>query len=65
MDLPSDFRAAFVEARNLHDKGRLLEAEHIYRGLAVPGAHRAMALEALADLYLQQQRLDESAKALI
>ena len=60
MDLPSDFRAALVEAKNLHEQGRLLEAERIYRSLAGPGAHRAIALEALADLFLQQQRIDEA-----
>ena len=63
MDLPSDFKAAFLEARNLHDKGRVLEAERIYRSLAVPGAHRAIALEALADLFFQQQRFDEALDA--
>ena len=60
MDLPSDFRDAMIEAKNMHDEGRLLEAERIYRALAAPGPHRGMALEALSQLYLQQQRLDET-----
>jgi len=44
----------------MHAQGRLLEAERIYRALAAPGPHRGIALEALADLYLHQQRLDEA-----
>ena len=41
-------------------QGRLLEAERIYRSLAVPGPHRRVALEELAELYLHQQRPDEA-----
>lgn len=64
MNLPSDFRASLAEARDLYNEGRFLEAERIYRSLAIPGAHRAIALEALADLFLQQQRFDEALDAL-
>jgi tetratricopeptide (TPR) repeat protein len=64
MDLPTDFKAALVEARNLHREGRLLEAERIYRSLATPGAHRCIALEALADLFLLQRRMGESLQTL-
>jgi tetratricopeptide (TPR) repeat protein len=64
MDLPSDFRDALIEARNMNMQGRLLEAERIYRTLAAPGPHRGIALEALAELYLHQQRLDEAHNAL-
>ena len=41
-------------------QGRFLEAERIYRSLAAPGPHRSIALEALAELYLHQQRPDEA-----
>ena len=60
MELPSDFRDALIEARKMSMQGRLLEAERIYRTLAAPGPHRGIALEALAELYLHQQRLDEA-----
>ena len=60
MDLPADFRDALLEAKKMHDAGRLLEAERVYRALAEPGPHRVIALEALAQLYLQQQRLEEA-----
>lgn len=60
MDLPSDFRAAMLEAYDQQAKGRLLEAERIFRSLAAPGAHRFLALTALADLFEQQHRLDEA-----
>jgi len=60
MNLPSDFRYALVEAREMTAQGRILEAERIYRTLAAPGPHRGIALEALADLYLHQQRPNEA-----
>ena len=44
--------------------GRLLEAERIYRSLATPGEHRPAVLEALANLFLQQQRFDECLQTL-
>lgn len=43
----------------MHADGKLLEAERIYRSLASPGSHRPAVLEALADLFLHQQRFDE------
>ena len=64
MDLPAEFKAALLEGRKMHEAGRLLEAERIYRTLAEPGSHRVIALEALAQLYLQQQRLDETLSTL-
>lgn len=60
MNLPSDFRDALIEARKMSLQGRFLEAERIYRTLAAPGPHRGIALEALAELYLHQERLDEA-----
>jgi len=59
MKLPTDYQAAFVEARQHQAAGRFLDAERIFRHLARPGAHRHFALEALADLFLQQQRFEE------
>jgi tetratricopeptide (TPR) repeat protein len=64
MKVPSDIRDAYLEARRLHAAGQLLEAERIYRSIATEGPHRADVLEALADLFLQQQRLDESLSTL-
>ncbi len=55
----SDTHTAFAKAKNLHTQGRLLEAEQVYRSLAKAGTYRNVALEALADMYLQEQRLDE------
>ena len=60
MKLPSDVRDALIEARHMVGQGRLLEAERIYRALGTPGPHRGIALEALAELHLHQQRLDEA-----
>ena len=59
MKLPTDYQAALVEARQHQAAGRFLDAERIFRHLARPGAHRHFALEALADLFLQQQRFEE------
>ena len=60
MGLPYDVGEALVQAKNLHTAGQLLEAERIYRSLATPGAHRHIALEALAEMFQQQDRLDEA-----
>jgi tetratricopeptide (TPR) repeat protein len=60
MNLPSDFRDALIEARKMGIQGRFLEAERIYRTLATPGPHRGIALEALAELYLHQERVEEA-----
>ena len=60
MNLPSDFRDALIEAKSMNAQGKFLEAERIYRVLAVPGPHREIPLEALSQLYLQQERLDEA-----
>ncbi len=60
MNLPSDFRDAMIEAKNMSAQGRFLESERIYRSLATPGPHRGVALEALAELYLHQERPDEA-----
>jgi tetratricopeptide (TPR) repeat protein len=51
-----------IEARNMSAQGKFLEAERIYRVLAAPGPHRGIALEALADLFLNQHRPDEAHK---
>ena len=59
MKLPIDFQAAFAEARQHQAAGRLLDAERIFRALGKSGAHRHLALEALADLYLLQERFEE------
>jgi len=37
MNLPSDFRDALIEAKNMNVQGKFLEAERIYRALAAPG----------------------------
>ncbi len=60
MNLPSDFRDALSEAKNMNVQGKFLEAERIYRALAAPGPHRGIALEALVELYVHQQRPDEA-----
>ncbi len=59
MQLPADFKAAFTEAWQHQAAGRLLDAERIFRELGKSGAHRHLALEALADLYLLQRRFEE------
>jgi tetratricopeptide (TPR) repeat protein len=59
-NLPSDVRDALIEARTMAVQGRLLDAERIYRSLAGDRNHKGLALEALSDLYLQQQRMDEA-----
>jgi tetratricopeptide (TPR) repeat protein len=59
MQLPSDFQAAFTEAKQHQAAGRVLDAERIFRQLAKSGAHRHIALEALADLFWLQQRFRE------
>lgn len=41
------------------NQGNLLDAERILRHLAQADSHRQFPLEALADLYLQQHRIDE------
>jgi len=60
MNVPSDFRDALIEAKNMNVQGKFLEAERIYRALAAPGPHRGIALEALVELYVHQQRPDEA-----
>ena len=44
-------------------EGRILEAESIYRSLAASGTSRPFALEALAEIYWNQGRADESIEA--
>lgn len=61
--LPPEIAAAFKQAAELRTAGRLLEAETIYRSLAVQGAGQTFALEGLADLYIQQHRVDEAQNA--
>jgi len=61
---PPEIASSIAEASKLRTEGRFLEAEGIYRRLATAGSCRFFALEALADLYLQQQRLDEALHAL-
>lgn len=64
MPVPPDIRDAFLRAKRLHAAGQTLEAERIYRSLAIPGEHRPAVLESLADLFLQQHRLDECIQTL-
>ena len=64
MKLPSDFRDALIQVKRMLDQGNVLEAERILRRLAGTGAHRHLALEALADLYIQQHRIEECLKIL-
>lgn len=64
MPVPPDIRDAFLQAKRLHAGGQLLEAERIYRSLASPGEHRPAVLESLADLFLQQHRLNECIQTL-
>jgi tetratricopeptide (TPR) repeat protein len=59
MKLPADFRNAMLEAKRMLDQGNLLDAERILRYLAEADTHRQFPLEALADLYLQQGRVEE------
>ncbi len=64
MNLPSDFKAALNEGNAAFARGQFLEAERIYRSLAEPGDYRAIGLEALANLFVQQVRYDEALKTL-
>lgn len=64
MPVHPDIRDAFLKAKRLHAAGRLLEAERIYRSLAIPGEQRPAVLESLADLFLQQHRLEECIQTL-
>jgi tetratricopeptide (TPR) repeat protein len=59
MNIPTDFRNAMLEAKQMLDKGNLLDAERILRHLAQSDAHRQFPLEVLADIYVQQRRIDE------
>ena len=61
---PPEIAQSFEEASQMCVQGRFLEAERIYRSLATPGQYRTFALEALAELFLQQQRMDEALHAL-
>ena len=64
MELPPDLREALIEANNMLVQGRVLDAERILRRLAEAGSFRHLPLEALADLYLQQRRLEECVSTL-
>lgn len=59
MDSHTSFRSTFARAKNLQSQGHLVEAERLYRFLATSGTNRHVVLEALADLYALEQRLDE------
>lgn len=64
MNLSPDTRAAFRQAEQHRTEGRLLEAEQIYKSLTKMGESRCLALEALSELYIKQQRWDECVKTL-
>ena len=59
MNIPTDFRNAMLEAKQMLEKGNLLDAERILRHLAQSDTHRQFPLEVLADIYVQQRRIDE------
>ena len=59
MKLPSDYRDALMQTNKALEAGDVLGAERILRHLAETEAHRHVPLEALADLYLQQHRIEE------
>jgi lipopolysaccharide biosynthesis regulator YciM len=63
MNLSDDIRAAFAQAQQHLAAGRFPEAERIYQSMTTAGEQRPLALEALADLYMQQQRWDECIKS--
>jgi len=63
MNLSDDIRAAFAEAQQHLAAGRFPEAERIFQSMTTAGEQRPLALEALADLYMQQQRWDECVKS--
>jgi len=64
MNLSDEIRAAFAQAQQHRAAGRLPEAERIYQSMTTEGEQRPLALEALADLYMQQQRWDECVTSL-
>jgi len=63
MNPAGDFHQALRRARELHDRGHLAEAEQAYRALRVPAEYRESVLDALADLYLQADRVADAARA--
>jgi tetratricopeptide (TPR) repeat protein len=65
LELPPDFREALIEANSMLVQGRVLDAERVLRRLAEAGPYRHLPLESLADLYLQQRRLEECLSALV
>jgi len=65
MNSPPDFEPAFEQARKLHAKGQLAEAERAYQHLATPGEHREFVLQALVDLYVQARRPKDAIDTLV
>lgn len=59
--MSAEIEIRLADARRLLAEGRLLEAERLFLSLTTPGgAQRSDAFEALADLYLHEDRLDEA-----
>lgn len=56
MNEHGNFEQSFEQAQSLHAAGRLAEAETAYSELSRSAEHREIALQGLAQLYLQSQR---------
>lgn len=61
----AEFDSAFLAARNLHEKGKLPEAEQAYRQLADTGDDRETVLWALFNLYLQSRHPQQAVETLV
>ena len=62
---PPDLQSAFQRARELHARGRLQEAEEIYRQLTAAGEHREAVLRSLVELYMQARRPQDAIDTLV
>ncbi len=60
----TEFATAFRQARDLHARGKLREAERAYEQLAAAGQEREAVLRAQVELYMQSGRADDAVAGL-
>lgn len=60
----TEFATAFRQARDLHARGKLREAEQAYEQLAAAGQEREAVLRAQVELYMQSGRADDAVAGL-
>ena len=60
-----NFKRDFRRAAQLHDQGKLAEADQAYRSLLTAGEYREQVLQALVELHMQARQVDKVVEYLV